>query len=58
MMAHVEVSYTWPEGGEFTVSISTKVNNVEALAAVRIEVQRLWAAGLAELEKADAPSDG
>jgi hypothetical protein len=56
-MALVQLSYTWPEGGSFAVTIQAKANNVEALADMRIEAERLWVKGLAELDKAPA-ADG
>ena len=53
-MATVTMQYTWPAGGTLTINVKAKARNVEALADMRIEAERLWAKGLAELVKVDA----
>jgi hypothetical protein len=56
-MALIQLSYTWPEGGSFAVTVSAKARNVEALADMRIEAERLWTKGLAEPDKIDGAGE-
>lgn len=57
-MATVQITYTWPSGGTLSVAIAAKARNVEALADMRIEAERLWAKANAELAVYDAaPSE-
>lgn len=52
--AKAKVKYDWPNGGRLNVSIKVEVTNPEALAAMRIETERLWTKALGELVKVDA----
>ena len=52
-MASVKVTYTWPGGCALKVSIRAKVNNPEALTAMRIEAKRLWHEAMVEMRADD-----
>ena len=56
-MASVEVTYTWPAGGTLAINVKAKARNVEALADMRIEAERLWAKGLVKVD-AEPEHDG
>lgn len=56
-MATVQVTYTWPQGGTLSVAVQAKARNVEALADMRIEAERLWAKACGELEKYDVVAE-
>lgn len=52
-MSAIQVNYTWAGGENLQVTIQHEVTTVEALAAMRIEAQRLWREAVTALEPSD-----
>lgn len=48
-MALIQMSHTWPDGANLTITISGKARYPDALGDLRAEAERLWTKALGDV---------